>query len=55
MRPCDRIQPSTTLMIYTHVQQGIEKRVLGALAAFSLLNEDNDDDDGLSGVPAKVP
>ena len=28
--------PTTTLAIYTHVQSGLENRVLGALAAFSL-------------------
>jgi len=28
--------PTTTLATYTHVQNGLEDRVLGALAAFSL-------------------
>lgn len=33
-------RPTTTLMIYTHVQGGSQERVLGALAAFSLPEED---------------
>lgn len=32
-------RPTTTLAIYTHVQNGMEDRVLGALAAFSLPSE----------------
>jgi integrase len=32
-------RPTTTLMIYTHVQGGSQERVLGALAAFSLPDE----------------
>lgn len=44
--------PTTTLAIYTHVQMGLENRVLDALAAFSLPSEEDDDDDGTSGVPA---
>lgn len=35
-------QAGTTLSIYTHVMQGMEERVLDALAAFSLPVEPSD-------------
>ena len=36
-------QASTTLSIYTHVMGGMNDRVLGALAAFSLPSEPEND------------
>jgi hypothetical protein len=39
-------RPTTTLAIYTHVQSGSQERVLGALAAFSLLPRAENEESG---------